>query len=684
MKFRQTFFLSFCLIAISASSYAQSQQAPQTAVPLPGQVRPLNLENVKIQDAFWSPKLKTWDSKTVYDVFDKLEGQYVPDRPDLVEDLKKSGRTLNAFLNFDLVAQGKSNINQHDGPPWYDGLVYETIRGAADLLVAYPDPKLEQKIDKYILRIAAAQAANKDGYVNTYTTLMRPAQEFGLNGGDERWQHDIYNAGMLMEAAVHYYKATGKTKLLDVAVRFANYICLQMGPDPKRNIIPGHGGPEEAMLKLYQLFKADPALKSKVTVPVNEQEYYAMVKFWIEDRGHYANADGSNPRTNFGAYNQDHMPVLEQQTLEGHAVRATLLATGVAATALENHDPKYIQTANNYWNNMVGKRMFITGGQGAIADDEKFGPDYFLPESAYLETCASMGSAFFSQRMNEMQSDGKYMDEFERVIYNNMLSSVSQDGDHYHYENPLIATRHPRWAWHSCPCCPPMFLKLVGALPQYIYAQDDKNIFVNLFIGSDAEVDLDKRKVFLKQETEYPWKGKTKVTVNPETPGTFVISIRIPGWATGKENPFDLYTSSVSGKVSLKVNGQSVAVNPANGYAAISRNWTKGDVVELDLPMQPRLVSPHPEVKTIAGKMAIASGPVIYALEGLDNPDMTKSGIFKDAKMQVTFRSDLMGGINVISGKATNGASAPITFTAIPFYATGNRGTYPYQVWLAK
>ena len=241
-----------------APVYPIRAQSDRPAIHL---VHPLPLQQVRVNDLFWSPKLAVWDSRTVYDVLDKLEGHYQPDRQDLMEEKVNLGRTRNAFLNFDLVAQGEKNTGNHDGPPWYDGLVYETIRGAADLLVQYPDSLLEAKLDRYIGRIAAAQAVDPDGYLNTYTTLVKPQQRWGTNGGDDKWQHDIYNAGMLIEAAVHYYKATGKTRLLEVATKFSNYMYRELGPFPKKNVIPGHGGPEEAILKLYWLFTDEPALK---------------------------------------------------------------------------------------------------------------------------------------------------------------------------------------------------------------------------------------------------------------------------------------------------------------------------------------------------------------------------------------------------------------------------------------
>ena len=403
-----------------------------------------------INDAFWSPRFELWRTTTANDVLNKFEGQHLP---------AKEQENNNVFENFDKIANGKKGTGGHAGLPWFDGLIYESIRGIGDLNSQHPDPLLQARLDGYIDRIYAAQKADPDGYINTYTDLMEPTHHWGDNGGLLRYQHDVYNAGMLIEAGVHYYKATGKTKLLEVATRFANHMSNLMGPVPKRNIVPAHSGPEEAVMKLYWLYKTNPNLKKKMGIPVNEKSYYELARFWIENRGNHAN------RPSWGDYAQDSISVFKQKTIEGHAVRATLLATGITAVALESHAPQYIQTADQLWNNMVGNRMFITGGVGAIAHDEKFGPDYYLPTDAYLETCAAVGAGFFSQRMNELTGNGKYMDEFERVLYNNVLTGVSLSGDKYTYQNPLNANDHSRWAWHSCPCCPPMFLKMVSTMP---------------------------------------------------------------------------------------------------------------------------------------------------------------------------------------------------------------------------
>lgn len=672
MKLKNTLqFLLTSAIAVAAISSTATAQ----------QLTPVDIKHVTIKDAFWSPKLNTIHTVTVYDVLNKLEGNYEPDREDLIKEKEKTGRTRNAFLNFDRVAQGKKNTGESDGPPWYDGLVYESIRGAADLLVAYPDRALEAKLDAYIDRIAAAQAADPDGYINTYTTLNRPSQRWGTNGGDDRWQHDLYNAGMLTEAGIHYYNATGKTKLLGVAVKMADYMCKVMGDAPKLNLIPGHAGPEEAFFKLYLLFKTQPALANKISAPVTPDSYLHIAKYWIEHRGVPADADGSRKRQIYGSYNQDDQSVFTQQTIEGHAVRATLLGTAIAAIGAYDNDPRYIQTTNRYWDNMVGKRTFITGGEGAIADDEKFGKDYYLPQSAYLETCASISAAFFSQRMNELQADGKYMDEFERALYNNILSGISFDGTHYNYENPLIATNHPRWVWHSCPCCPPMILKMLGALPGFIYATDkQKGIYVNLFIGGNANIGNGPDRVTISQYINYPWNGKIQINVNPAKANNFAMHIRIPGWATGKENPFDLYNSKSGGQITLTVNDQAYPLHIENGYAVITRKWQAGDKINLNLPMQPRIVTPNTQVAELDNKLAIAAGPIVYAFEANNNPKLSESSITENAVLQSEQKTQA-NGYNKIKITST-GNKQPLI--AVPFYSVGNDEKASYQVWMDR
>jgi DUF1680 family protein len=661
-----------------------------------------NVNDVKIEDAFWKPKMELWRKITVNDVFDKFEGKYELQRQELTSSEKKLGRKTNAFLNFDAVADGKRGTELHDGPPWYDGLIYESIRGASDFLTHYPDVELEKRIDGYINRIAAAQATDPNGYLDTYTQLVEPDHMWGENGGNLRWQHDVYNAGLLSEAAVHYYNATGKTKLLDVAVKLANYMYAYMGPFPKHNVVPAHSGPEEALVKLYWIFKNNPELKGKVSVPVNEENYFDLAKFWIEAKGH---SDGfpaeleacGNPgctndyenskyfsRKNFGAYSQDSIPFFQQKTIEGHAVRATLFATGATTIAIENKDSRYIKSISSLWDNMVGKRMFISGGVGAIAEDEKFGHDYYLPTDAYLETCAAVGAGFFSQRMNQLVGQGEYIDELERVLFNSVLTEVSLTGDLYTYQNPLNAEGRYRWNWHGCPCCPPMFLKMVSSIPDFIYSTRDNEVFVNLFIGSEAKIKLENNtKVDLKQTTNYPWDGKISIKMTLDSESNFFLKLRIPGWARSTENPFGLYQSKVKSDVVIRINGKPVPVETFNGYVTIRRTWKADDEVELVLPMEPRFVYAHNEVKVLNGLVAIAAGPILYCLEGNSNDKLDDLKIDTNEEMKVVYKSDLLNGVNVIEGKGIIGNSQMVEFKAIPYYDNGNiKSGDKYKVWM--
>jgi DUF1680 family protein len=669
------------------------------------------LKDVKVNDSFWSPKLDLWSDVTVNDIFNKFEGRYdAESRRDLSNEYKISGRTRDAFRNFDIVAQGKRGVGQqqHEGPPWYDGLVYETIRGAADFLIQNPDKKTEEKIDAYIERIEAAQNSEGDGYINTYTMLVEPEHRWGLNGGFERFQHDVYNSGALMEAAVHYYNATGKTKLLNVAVKCANHICKVMGPEPKLNIVPAHALPEEAIMKLYWLFKNNPILKSKMSEKVNEEEYYEMAKFWIEYRGKHCGLPvwnvwsqkdcekwikdnnysdpgyGNHSRPSWGLYNQDSVSVFQQKTIEGHAVRATLFGTCVTTVALENNDPRYFEASSSIWDNMVGRRMHITGGCGSFRYEEMFGPDYVLPSDGYLETCAAVGSAFFSGRMAELHGDGKYFDAFERSLYNNVLSGISLSGDHYSYENPLIGEGVKRWNWHSCPCCPPMFLKIVGELPKYIYSSESSSVYINLFIGSEAKITFDDgQEVLVKQTVNYPWEGHIAINIEPAAEEEFTVKVRIPGWAQSAENPYGLYRSKIKSKAGIKVNGKKTALKITRGYVNITRIWAKGDVIELNLPMEPRYVYANEKVGALNGMAVMASGPLVYGLEEFDNPELNSYKIDIDSPVNMEYKNDVLNGVNIITGKAHTETGAEVEFTAVPFSTLNNRMPgNAFKVWM--
>jgi DUF1680 family protein len=596
-----------------------------------------------------------------------------------------------ALNNFDRVRDGKTD--GHAGPPWYDGLIYEMIRGSADFLAATRDPALENRIDGYIARITAAQDKDPDGYLNTWTELQHPNQRWGLNGGNDGYQHEMYNVGAMCEAAVHYYQATGKTSLLKGAVKLANYTCNKVGPSPKYELVPNHAIVEEAFGNLYLFFLEHPALKREMPVAVDERRYLELAQYWVEARGH-----ARKDQASYGAYNQDHEPVFQQGSIEGHAVRAALLFSGVTALAGINGREDYHDSALRVWNNMCQKKMYITGGIGATAAGEAFGKDYFLPNEGYLETCGAVAAGFFDENLNLLSGDARYADALERELYNGALAGVSQAGNSYTYVNPLqSANGNSRWSWNGCPCCPPMFLKLMGAMPGYIYARDPAGIYVNLFVGSTAEIPFAGQKLVLKQTTGYPWQGAVKIVVELSKPATFDLHLRIPGWCQGQPAADALYQAGrlpLTGAARARINGKMVAnLEIARGYATLRRRWKSGDVVELDLDMPVQRIKANAEAEADKGLVALMRGPLVYCFEGADNGGAVENLVISsEAEFTPEYRGNLLGGVSVLKATASGifqtpekeAVSIPFKVTAIPYYANANRGTCPMQTWMAE
>ncbi|HBP38741.1 MAG TPA: six-hairpin glycosidase, partial [Clostridiales bacterium] len=404
---------------------------------------------VSIDDGFWSPKLKTLREITVDDVFTKLENS-------------------GAMSNFDRVRDEKTG--GHAGAPWFDGLIYETICAASDFLESRDaDGQRLEKLDKYIGQIIDAQENDPDGFISTFTQLTCPENRWGENGGNALWQHDLFNAGCLVEAAVHYYLATGKADLLKAAVKFAGYLCEVMGYPPKKNIIPGHSLPEKALVELYRVLTDEPDLKMKYFPDVDANKFLELADFWISNRGQHK--DRMNYPRYMGEYAQDHRPMLEQEEAVGHVVRATFLYNGLIAVAMATGKQQYFDISAKLWDNVTEKKLHLNGGVGAIHYEEKFGYEYQLPNNAYLETCAAIGLSFWGRNMNLAFADARYMDVVEMALYNGILSGVSLDGNKYFYLNPLISDgSHHRWDWHWCPCCPPMLLKIMSDLKSFIYS----------------------------------------------------------------------------------------------------------------------------------------------------------------------------------------------------------------------
>lgn len=594
---------------------------------------------LRIDDPFWNPKLKTFFEVTLRDTFDKLE------KDGVIENY----RNLTAGI-----------LNTHKGMPWHDGLLLETVRGAADYIRRGEFCEhLVARIDLYSDEIELAQLASGGGYLSTYTQLDRPDQRYGENGGSILWQHDLYNNGCLFEAGVHYYKATGKVKLLECALRSANELSDLIGPPPKKWIVPGHELPSYALLELYELTADEPSIADKVSVPVKPDTYRELAHFWIHGRGHHENR--TNLPQYMGEYSQDHAPIGNQFQAVGHAVRAALYYTGVTRLAMLEGDHDLLSHSLRLWDNVEQRKLHVNGGIGATHFEEKFGEDYNLPNSAYLETCATVALIFWAESLSRATGDARYFHIIERALYNLMLSSVTLQGDNYFYRNPLTSDGSDHhWAWHGCPCCPPMIHKTFGMIDKLICAQDDEGLLINLLFGAEIEAALSSGKAVLKASTELPWAGAYSIRVE-QADQPFALRIRVPDWADD---------------LTFTKNGAPVKPEIKNGYAIFTT--AAGDEIAFTESLAPRRIEAHPYVRDDRNRVAIARGPLVYCLEGVDNHGETELTLAEDPQFTVEHRPQLLGGVTVIRGKTDSGED----FTAVPLYVWDNRLAGKMSVWL--
>ncbi|MCU1294945.1 MAG: hypothetical protein JWP08_3795 [Bryobacterales bacterium] len=621
-------------------------------------IKPVPFTSVHVNDQFWAPRIETNRTVSIPTAFDHCE---------------RTGRVEN-FVRAAEAIRGQNVADKHPpGYPFDDTDIYKVIEGASYTLSVHPDPKLDAYVDSLIAKIAAAQ--EPDGYL--YTTRSIDPQHPHPWAGNERWvneevlSHELYNLGHLYEAAVAHYQATGKRNLLDVATKSANLLVATFGPD-KRKIYPGHQIVEMGLVKLYR-------------VTGNEQ-YLSLAKFMLDCR------------TGGRAYNQADIPVTQQTEAEGHAVRAGYMYSGMADVAALTKDAAYVNAIDEIWNNVVDKKLYITGGIGSTGVGEAFGANYELPNmTAYNETCAAVANDFWNQRLFLLHGDAKYVDVFERTLYNGLLSGVSLDGKTYFYPNPLESNgQHKRSAWFGVACCPGNITRFMPSIPGYVYAQQEDTVFVNLYMANSADIDLGGgRKLNLVQETKYPWNGDIRIAVNPATAGNFTLKLRIPGWARGQAVPGSLYRfeKAEPAAVKLSVNGQEQELAVDHGYATLARDWKKGDIVELSLPMPIRRVRANDEVLADRGRVALQRGPLVYAAEWVDSPDKhVRNLLLSDTNaLKAEFRPHLLNGVEVIEGRAEayryNAGHqlehSAEQFTAIPYYAWANRGPGQMEVWIA-
>ena len=529
------------------------------------------------------------------------------------------------------------------------------------------DAQLDQYLDSVINLIALAQ--EPDGYLTTCVTnkCTRLSGWWGTHKWEKINSHELYNSGHLIESAVAHYRATGKKTFLNVAIKNADLVCQTFGPNEGQIHRPGgHPIIEMALCKLY-----------KVT---GNRKYLEGAKYFVDETGRCT--DGHHP----SEYSQDHMPILQQEEIVGHAVRAGYLYSGVADMAALTGDKAYEEALQRIWKNMSSRKLFITGGIGSRAQGEGFGPDYELnSHTAYCETCAAIANVYWNYRMFLATGESKYMDVVELALYNNVLSGVSLSGDRFFYDNPLESSgEHERQRWFGCACCPGNVTRFVASVPGYIYAQQGKDIYVNLFAQGKAQIG----KVELEQETEYPWDGKVKIKVNKGS-GKFAIKVRIPSWLKTSPTNNGLYTYIDKAKpYSISINGNALYPE-IRDYVTISRNWKKGDVIELDLPMEVRRITANDNAEDLRGKTALQRGPVVYCIEANDQADhqVFNKYILNASPITAHFEAGLLKGVTVLEGNAKeieqDGTIKDVPFRAIPYSTWNNRGPQPMEVWIA-
>lgn len=647
------------LITIIAMSGCDTMKEEVQETKL-GEIQEVLFTDVHFTDRFWLPRMEINRTVSIPSAFHQCEN---------------NGR----FDNFALA--GGLIIGEHQGDFSFDDTdPYKIIEGASYSLAVQYDPKLDAYLDSIIDLISAAQES--DGYLTTCVTNKCTR----LSGwwGSSRWEkinsHELYNCGHLYEAAIAHFMATGKKSLLNVAIKNADLICEVFGLGEGQIKYPsGHPIIEMALVKLY-----------KVT---RDEKYLKQARYFVDEAGRLSN--GRSP----GIYSQDHKPVMEQEEIVGHAVRAGYFYSGVADVAIMQQDTALFEAAERIWNNMAAKKLYINGGIGSRAQGEGFGPEYELNNfNNYCETCASIANVYWNHRMFLGTGQAKYIDVLERTLYNGVIAGVSLSGDKFFYDNPLASNGgHNRSPWFGCACCPGNITRFMASVPGYTYAINQNDIYVNLYVESHATLKLQDREVELKQKTDYPWDGNIEISVYPSQSGRFTLLLRLPGWATNRPVPTDLYsyTDKHPNTIRLTINGKSTRLKTRSGYAVIEREWNAGDKVNLLMDMPIRRIQAHHKVKYNKGLLGMERGPILYALEGIDQ---NKEFVFnlvipRHAKIKAHYDEELLNGVVTLEGEAYSVEKDSLSgkteekacsFKAIPYNTWNNRGNSQLVVWIPE
>ncbi len=644
--------------------------------------KPIQLKQLRIRDSFWSSFIH------------RVRDVVVPYQWEALNDRIAGAEPSHAIKNLKITA-GLEQGEFH-GMVFQDSDVAKWLEAVGYLLENEADPELERVADELIEIIAAAQM--EDGYLNTYFTIKEPNQ---------RWTnlaecHELYCAGHWMEAGVAYYQGTGKRKLLDVCCKLADCIDRTFGREPGKMIgYDGHQEVELALVKLYRVTGNEKYLKlSQFFIDVRGQEpnFYQEQLKQRNGSAHFPFLDVASDLS----YSQAHLPVRLQETAEGHAVRAVYMYTAMADIALETGDEELLTACRRLWSNIVEKRMYITGSIGSMAHGESFTLDYDLPnDSAYAETCASIGLILFAQRMLQIEPRSEYADVLERALYNTVISGMSQDGKRFFYVNPLEVrpdvcnhnhtfshVKPQRQEWFGCACCPPNIARLLASLNRYVFTVQGRTLYTHLYVGGDLNDELDGRRLMWKTESDLPWKGEARFEYVGESAGEFTMALRIPDWCEG---------------ASVKINGETVSIEGCvvDGYVQLTKEWMQGDRIELSLPMTVKKMRAHPSVHAAAGKSALQRGPIVYCAEEADNgADLHLLSLNGGKEFAARFEPELLGGVVTITTTGMRKKQAgwdgrlyhadkpaeeiPVALKFVPYYAWANRGRGEMAVWIKE
>lgn len=615
-------------------------------------INPVSVRNIELTDDFWLPIIKRVQEKTI---------DYA------IEKCTEEGRIDNF-----LIAGGKKEGEVRGAMPFDDTDLYKIIEGASISLTSSPNKKLELLLDELIDIIKVGQES--DGYLTTWRTInpAQPPAPWVVVEEGKRWEslfmsHELYNAGHLYEAAVEHYKATGKRNFLEIALANADLMIKTFGKGKdKISAVPGHQVIETGLIKLYQI--------------TGNQDYLNLAKYFLDNRG------VEDHHELFGWYSQDHKPVIEQREVVGHAVRAVYMYAAMTDIAAIEKNKDYLDATFALWENLVSKKMYITGGIGSIHDGERFGENYELPNlTAYSETCAAIGDVYWNHRLHSLTTDPKYFDIIERTLYNGLISGLSLDGTEFFYPNTLESDgvfefnrgKCTRQGWFDCSCCPTNLIRFIPSIPGLLYSTSEDDLYVNLYASNNAEIQLKSTNISIIQESNMPWEGIVSLKLNLDQESTdFNLKLRLPYWVTNNPIPSDLYeyNEDYNSKIQLKLNDIKIPVDVQDGYIIINRTWKSNDKVVLEFPMEIRSVKAHPLVKEDLGKVSLERGPIVYAFEEIDNKDRIDNiEITKNESFKVQYERNLLDGVNTLKSRK---------YKAIPYYAWSNRGIGKMKVWI--